>query len=507
MSTIRIEKISEVYIRIMSDESTERELSEEFTFEVPGAKFMPKYKARLWDGLLRMYSLQKKTLYAGLLGHVLKFAEENGHVVEYVSNSFYKTPSKKNDLDFEELSQWIDSLKITKDGELIEPHDYQYNAVYESLTNMRLTVISPTASGKSLIIYCMVRWMLEHDIKVVLVVPTVALVTQMFNDFKDYSSSTDWDVGEHCQMLYSGLDKSIKKPVLITTWQSLTSVSKSSDQGTVNYLKRYGCIIGDEAHEWKAKSLTDLLECMVMTPYRIGTTGTLDDSKVNKLVLEGLFGPTYQVVSTKELMDRGSLSDLEIYPTLLKYSEKTKKECKELDYQKEIDFLVTNENRNKIIRNLAIKCTGTTLVLFQFVEKHGKVLEKMIKEKAGERPVYIIHGGVSPDDRERIRTNLRIDKDAIIVASFQTYSRGINVPSIENIILASPTKSKVRILQSIGRGLRLNKGKVRCNLFDIGDDLSINKHKNHSLRHFIDRMKLYISEQFKYKLMQVEIKD
>jgi superfamily II DNA or RNA helicase len=248
------------------------------------------------------------------------------------------------------------------------------------------------------------------------------------------------------------------------------------------------------------------MERLTDVKYRIGTTGTLDNKKVHRLVLEGIFGPLHRVITTKELMDSGRVANLNITCLLMKYDDITRQGRKNNQYQDEIDFLVTNENRNRFIRNLAIRSSGNTLVLFQYVEKHGKVLYELIREKVADgRDVFFVYGGTETTDRENIRRIMEGKDDAIIIASFGTFSTGINIPSIENVIFASPSKSKIRNLQSIGRGLRLKEGKTHCNLYDIADDLSWKSWKNHTLHHFAERVKTYSEEKFTYKIVEVKV--
>jgi superfamily II DNA or RNA helicase len=219
-----------------------------------------------------------------------------------------------------------------------------------------------------------------------------------------------------------------------------------------------------------------------------------------------VFGPVHKVTTTKALMDSGRLSNLNITCVILKYSEEIRKERKNKTYQEEMDWLVSNEKRNKFIRNLAITSKGNTLVLFQYVEKHGKVLYELIKDKVHkDRKIFFVYGGTETADREAIRHITEGESDAIIIASFGTFSTGINIPSIENVIFASPSKSKIRNLQSIGRGLRLKDGKTSCNLYDIADDLHWKSWKNHTLNHAAERYKTYAEEEFKVKLVEVDL--
>jgi superfamily II DNA or RNA helicase len=287
--------------------------------------------------------------------------------------------------------------------------------------------------------------------------------------------------------------------VLLTTWQSIY-------KQPATWFNQFDVIFGDEAHNFKAKSLTTVMEKMSNVRYRIGTTGTLDNKKVHKLVLEGIFGPIHRVTTTKELMDTNQVASLQITCLVLKYDEVTRKIVNKSTYQEEMDHIVKYEKRNKFIRNLALNCEGNTLVLFQYVEKHGKILHDMIKDKAHDkRKIFFIYGGTDTEARESARKLAEKETDAIFIASFGVFSTGINIPSIENVIFASPSKSKIRNLQSIGRGLRLKEGKTHCNLYDISDDLHWKSWKNHTLGHFAERLKTYSEEKFNYKIIEVDL--
>ena len=491
---INIEKINNVHIRVYTDPGIAQEISEFFTFEMPGARFTPQYRAKLWDGKIRMYDLHRKTLYIGLLKYLLDFAERNEYDISYINDVVSETT-----IDINQLWEFAKWLQLHSRGEPIQIYDYQIDAIYRALSDERRILLSPTSSGKSLIIYTTMRWHLEHGRKCVIVVPTTSLVEQLYADFQDYSCVNGWKTDKHCQKLYSGFPKQFNSDVLITTWQSIVNQPAA-------WFKQFDVIFGDEAHTFKAKSLTSIMEKLTECRYRIGTTGTLDNTKVHKLVLEGVFGPVHKVITTKELMESGRVAKLKITGLLLKYDDITRGIMKKASYQSEMDHLVTHEKRNKFIRNLAINSDGNTLVLFQYVEKHGKVLYDMIREKVDDkRKVFFIYGGTDTEAREAARKLMEHEDNAICIASFGVFSTGINIPSIENVIFASPSKSKIRNLQSIGRGLRLKKGKTHCNLYDIADDLSYKSWKNHTLGHFAERLKIYSEEQFEYKIVEVPI--
>ena len=488
---LKIEKLDEVYVRVFSDASVEQELVDFFTYEYPGARFTPQFRARLWDGKVRLYDAIRKTLYLGLVPYVEQFAVSNGYAIEYVN-----TVSVVNNITTTDLEGFVTALELP---EKIEIRDYQIEAMTTALAKERTLLLSPTASGKSFIIYSIMRWHLNAGRKCIIIVPTTSLVEQLYTDFEDYSTVNEWPTNEHVQKLYSGFTKDITKDVLITTWQSVYLQPRS-------WFSQFNVIFGDEAHQFKAKSLTTVMEKMDKIRYRVGTTGTLDNKKIHKLVLEGMFGPVHRVTTTKKLMDSGKLAELNIMCVLLKYNEEIRKERKNKTYQEEMDWLVSCEPRNKFIRNLAVNSKGNTLVLFQYVEKHGKVLYDLIKNKVHDkRKIFFVYGGTETSDREAIRHITEGESDAIIIASFGTFSTGINIPSLENVIFASPSKSKIRNLQSIGRGLRLKDGKTTCNLFDLADDLHWKSWKNHTLNHAAERYKTYAEEEFKIKLVEVDL--
>jgi len=500
MTKIFIEKINEATLKVTSDDfGVEQELCDFFTFDVPGAKFMPTYKAKIWDGKARIFNIQKKTLPHGLLGYVEKYAADAEYEVVKTGMSQDDKPPTR-----EEISAYVKTLNLHTGGKKISMRDYQEDMVYQAITKEKIITISPTSSGKSACIYVYIRWMLDRGKRIILAVPSTSLVTQMFSDFQDYASETNWNAEEHCHMLFGGKEKTFDKPVLITTWQSVHSMSKSKTKEVEDFYRSWDVYIGDEAHRFASNSLLQIATRLVNAKYRLGTTGTLQDAKVSKLSLEGGFGPAYRVISTKELMDSGQVVKLKIKCLLLNHSKEVKQLLKDADYQKELDYIVTNEKRNGFIVNLAKATKGNTLILFNFVEKQGKPLYELAKERCPGRPIFFISGSVGADIREDIRQTLKSHDDAILIASFGTLSTGTNIPSIENVIFASPSKSKIRNLQSIGRGLRLKDGKTSCNLFDIADNFTLKSKLNTTMKHFKERLETYAEEQFEYAIKQLD---
>jgi superfamily II DNA or RNA helicase len=492
-NVIKVTKINEVYLRVTTDPSISQELNDFFTFDVPGAKFMPLYKNRMWDGKARLYNMYRRELYVGLLPYLKEFANTLEYPIELDMENIGDPVST------EYVENFAKSLKLQSQEKDIEIRNYQIEAVKHAINNGRSLLLSPTASGKSLIIYTLIRYHQRVDRKQLIIVPTTSLVEQLYGDFQDYSTKDDWRVSENCHRIYGGKEKTNDYPITISTWQSIYKYPKS-------WFDKFDVIYGDEAHLFKAKSLTTILDKCVNSKYRIGTTGTLDGSKTHKLVLEGIFGTVKHVTTTKKLMDTSRIAELKIVAMVLDYPESVRKSMKDMTYQEEMDWLVSNNKRNIIIRNLSITQKGNTLVLFQYVEKHGRIIFDMINNKIGDtRKVFFVFGGTDTDTREQIRAITENETDAIIVASYGTFSTGINIRNLHNIVFASPSKSRVRNLQSIGRGLRKGTDKLSCNLFDIGDDLQWKSKKNYTLIHMIERIKLYNEEGFNYKLVRIPI--
>jgi len=489
----KITKKNDVFLQVNTEPSVARALADFFTFEVPGAKFMPAYRNRIWDGKIRLFSPATGELYVGLLPYLEKYLkdyEENYTISEDLQD--------EKRIEREVLDGFIRGLRLRSRGKSIRPRDYQVDAVEYAIRKHRVLLLSPTASGKSLIIYIIVRYYelllkeQEND-KILILVPTTSLVEQMYSDFIDYG----W-LDAYLQRVYSGHDRNVSKRVVISTWQSLYKMP-------TKYFEQFGCVIGDEAHLFKAKSLTSILTKLHMCKYRFGLTGTLDGMQTHRLVLEGLFGALNKVITTKELIDKKTLSDFRIRALVLTYPESECKLVKDMNYQDEIDYIVTLPKRNEFIRDLTLQLKGNTLVLFQFVEKHGSVLHDMIKNST-DRRVFYVFGGTDTQTREDIRAITENEKDAIIVASYGTFSTGINIRNLHNIIFSSPSKSRIRTLQSIGRGLRKSEGKTTATLFDISDDFTYKSKRNFTINHFMERINIYNEEQFDYEIKRIKMK-
>jgi superfamily II DNA or RNA helicase len=497
MSVISATCFNTVHARIMAEPGIAKEIQEYFTFDVPNAKFTPAYKNKYWDGKIRLFSPFNGLLYIGLLDYLAEFAKERNYTLQ-LDREFTQKPPQVN---LEQLNDFLQTLKLKANGKPISPHQHQLDAILTAINRERALLLSPTASGKSLIIYSLLRWyqnIIPPDRKILIVVPTISLVSQMKSDFADYASDNDWDSEENCHAIFGGQQKMDSRQIVVSTWQSIYELPKS-------YFDQFEVVIGDEAHLFKAQSLTSIMTKLIKCPYRIALTGTLDGTKTNKLTIEGLFGTTVKVTSTKDLIDKNLLSNISIDCIVLNYPSEICKSLKEASYQEELEFLVSNSLRNSFISNLAVATKGNTLVLFQFVEKHGKPLYDLIKKKAKNRKVFFVHGETEAEYRESVRHITEKEDNAIIVASYGTFSTGINIRSLKNIIFASPSKSRIRVLQSIGRQLRKSDKKEKACLYDISDDLRWKSRKNHTLKHFVERVKIYSEEGFPYKMIKLPL--
>jgi superfamily II DNA or RNA helicase len=506
---IIISKKDEVYAHINCEKHIKKELHEHFSFMVPGHQFVPAFRNKTWNGKIYLYHLNTSQIYLGLLTHIEEFCKSNEYSIEY-----------KDNLDFEDefslyhAKKFAESLNIHSNNKKIDINDHQYSVFVHTMQHKRALFVSPTASGKSLIAYMIfIQLHVYKRLKGFMIVPNTSLVEQMTTDFEDYSSHNNFNVSDNVNKIYDfkGMVKQTDKSLTISTWQSIFKEPKE-------FFEQFDYVIGDESHLFTSQSLIVIMTSCVNAKYRIGMTGTLSGAKTNKLVLEGLFGKSKQFVTTRELMDKGIVSKLEIKCLILKHPEENCKELREYSrnkdtkdrsYRNEIEYIVNYEPRNKFIKNLAVSMNTNTLILYDLVEKHGKILYELIKntEKIGNRKVFFIHGNVKTEEREAIRKQVELEKDAIVIASYKTFSTGNNIKNLHNIIFASPSKGRIKNLQSIGRGLRLHESKSVAILYDISDDMRYNKYINHTLKHFVERTRIYTEEKLPFKIYKIGLKN
>ncbi|MGE5862682.1 MAG: DEAD/DEAH box helicase family protein [Nitrososphaerales archaeon] len=543
MADITISKKNETYISIEGEQYILQELQDCFTFYADGYKYHPSFRAKHWDGkirILRLVSRQRGELYLGLAEQVVQFCKSRGYSYSIDKSMMMERFSE------EEIDEFLSNINLP-----FELRDYQISGFKDVIQKRRQLLISPTSSGKSATIYLITKFLESKGLRGLIIVPNLTLIHQLYTNFEEYSINNKWNFKIH--KIYSGQDKdpaiviileennkihtykgsdgvrvlnsklpfkqakdlsksdvlvgniTIKKikiespSILLSTWQSLNQIKDKS------YYQQFDYVIVDEAHQAKSKSITDIMEKCINSSFKTGLTGTLDGLKVNEKTLIGLFGPVNKLISTKELMDRKQVANFKIECLVLKYDKPVAKIIKNYKYQEEIKFLITNNNRNIFIKNLALSLKKNTIILFNYVDSHGRILYELLNNSKhkGNRNIYFIHGGVDSEERERIRKIIETEEDAIIVASVGTMSTGTSINNLYNIIFASPAKSRIRNLQSIGRVLRLHDEDKLATLFDIVDNLEYGKHKNFSLQHFFERIKIYDGEQFNYRIKSI----
>jgi len=508
---IIVENIDNSFLYIDTDPSIAQELSDYFSFMTPNYRFMPKYKNGIWDGKTRLYKIIGSTLPAGLFNILLKFASDNDYtVVDRRTPIPIETPSE------DEIEDFLTALQPHSDNGPIQHYDYQVNAVKTSILDSRATIVSATSSGKSLIIYSLIRWYQQKTKgKILILVPTTNLVSQMHSDFDDYSRVDGfWDVEENVHKIHQGKKKNSDKQVYVSTWQSVYKMSEE-------YFSQFDVILCDEVHGASAASIIGIMEKAKNAFIRIGFTGTLKDMKLHQLTIVGLFGDIKKVTSARDLMDRGFITKLDVKFMILKYNQSI---CKEINrrvvekitptgkkiYRKnyivEMDFITQCMARHLYICNLVSVLPGNVLVLFNKVQKHGKPLYEMMKQRLDKKKnVYYISGETKVDNREKIRGSIEKETDSVLVASYGTLSTGVNIKSLQFVVFASPYKSEIKVLQSIGRILRKNKGKKKAVLFDIVDDFRYKKYVNYSFKHFQKRFDIYKNEKFPINISEFKL--
>lgn len=487
---IYIKEVNSAFIKVTSPEAhIEQELYDYFMIQQPPQWLVIKKKdgtrkKKLTNGKTVLYKKQTKLLYRGLLNYVRKFAEERNYPITYQSDFSY------NNVSEEELRDFIKLLKLP-----LEVRDYQFDAILTAVRQRRKTILSPTSSGKSLIIYVIIMFCMYKGWvkKPLIIAPTINLVIQMKGDFISYGCDP-----KLVHVIHYGHEKYSAAPIFVSTWQSIV------DYG-IDYFNQFDMFIGDEAHGFEAKSLVSIATRMVNCHYKLGFTGTLKDTVTHRLIIEGLFGDQMRTITTKEMIDQGYASKFKINIVVLNYPQRYREK---MDYQEELDFLLNYEPRQKFIKHLATQVKGSTLVLFQFVRKHGVELFNRIAEIDPEH-THFVYGGVPGDDREKIRKIIMDSKvDEKVVASMGTFSTGVNIPRLRNAIFANPTnKSKIKTLQSIGRTLRLHEEKDVAVLYDVVDNLSYDGNLNYSLTHLQKRIEMYDAEQFPYEIFKVDLKE
>lgn len=491
---IKIEKLNEVFAKLeFDDPGMEMTIDDEFAYYKPNFYFSSAYKAKLWDGKLHAYNKKNQTIYLNHIDHLIKICKKYNEKYEF--NNF-EYPLKINPIPEQEISNFLENdINIPYD-----PFEHQKNLLLGALMSKRMIALSPTASGKSYALYLYIKYLIDvYGIKqkILLLVPQISLVYQMENDFKNYETKENKKLDIH--LILGGKEKNSNSQIYISTWQSIYKLEQ-------NYFEQFKVLIVDEVHRATAQSLVKIAEKCINADYRLGVTGTLENSVVHSFVLEGIIGKIFKITNTFELIQKKILSELMIYNIILKYSKKDSHLFN--SYSDEYNWIMDNVKRNLyIVKILTKNFDKNILILFTRI-KHGKFLEEKIREEInGKKEIFYIDGETSVDQREEIRKKMENGKNHILIASTGCYSTGINIKNLHYIALTSGGKSKIKILQSIGRGLRVHKKKTMLKVIDFIDDMKIGKgKKNYMLKHFDKRLKIYKDEKFEFKNKKIFMK-
>lgn len=490
MADITIYKENETFAKLDCNEDINHEVNNLFSAWAPGYKFNPRYKHHLWDGKSRFYSPITQLLPIGFVTNLINWCKQKNYTYKNVGFDNFVD----NTIDPEELRKFAnEKLKDSPKHYVIR--EYQLNAVYNALTKKHGIILACTGSGKSLMIYIIFRYLLEKKNlkKLLLIVPSTTLVNQMLSDFKkDYGWN---EADEYVELLKGGEKPTFKTPILISTWQSLMKKDK-------DFFDRFQGVVVDEAHQGKAKEITREVKSCVNAQYKIGTTGTLPIELSDQMSINSVIGDIIFEVKSKALIDEGVLTKMSVAALYLKYPDEMIKENRDRIYQEEVKLVEEYPTRNKSLEFIIDHSKPTDNVLILVTHRdHLKSISKYLTERYPDKSINIIHGDIKDKIREEIRVGIEDKEGAVIIATYKTLSTGVNIPKLHSVILYSNSKSRVQVLQSIGRGLRKHETKNKVIIFDIIDDLSYKTRngkikKNYCMQHYDERLAFYKEQEF-----------
>lgn len=501
MAQVRITKLNESFIRVTAeDESTVEDIYQSFRYEDP--THVPSRWSK-WDGVVRMYDRKTGRMHGGILFLLLKWLKESDYTYDV-------DPELRDSLitkvTREEIQEWVDGLDLSdEEGNQITPYDYQVESLYLTVKYQKLVLLAATSAGKSLIIYMVQRFydMLYPEMRKIVVVPTAQLVNQLSQDFVDYSRRNGWAASAKVHKIVDGAEKYTNRPIIISTWQAIQNMDR-------DFFEEFAVLMVDECHGASAKKLTQICEYSRNAFVRIGLTGTLKDNELHPIAVQACFGPAKRVVTTKELIDAGRATKVYIQQMILAYSYDDRMTVNgggkdgAMSFEEEVQFLFDHSWRNKVIVTLAKALKGNSLFLFERVDSHLLKIEGLMK--AAGLDVKVIHGDVKTGERDLIKALAEKEDGVIILGTYGCISTGVSIKRLRNIIFCHPSKSIVRVLQSIGRVLRLHKLKDHATLIDIIDDLSTAGRVNYSIRHAIRRGEFYEAEEHTVTKKRIEAK-
>jgi len=500
---IIVNKKDEAFFQLKCKYDCALELKEFFSCHKKGFQFHPKYKYGSWNGKISFFNIEECTLPIGLYPQLNEFSKKFGYKLQLN----FDTSSMRNEISQEDLQELYNNIF----NENFMPREHQHISIKKCIEFKRGIIEAVTSSGKSNMLYALTRFILatNPDKKVLIIVPSISLVNQMASDFEEYGFT---EAKEYINKLY-GTSKSYDKdrPILISTWQSIY-------KRPISFFKDFVGVLCDEVHIASTKSnmsgiggIHKVLSKCINAEYRLGFTGTLPEDKSDLWTIYGYLGPKLHKVGYKELMDKGILSKIKIANVIIKYPEQFCKMNKKRPYPEEVKEINNYEDRNKVFKFILDKIDKkeNIIILCTYIDHLIKIV-KYIKENYKDRKIYQIYGKTDVDDREEIRKSIDNEEGVILVATFKTMGTGINIKRIHHVIFGSSTSSKINVLQSLGRGLRIHNTKKKLIVWDLIDNLTIkNKNgtitKNYVFKHFEERIKFYKEAEFSTVTTKIEI--
>lgn len=494
MSKIVFKKVNEVYSQILCDDSILYSLADEYALYVQGYRFMKLFKEGKWDGKIRYINRLTGLVYTGLLEKVYASSKVMG--VDSVSLEGY---TKKVEYTKEQIIERIRAFNLPHDL-----YDHQWEAVFECLLNKRRAILSSTSSGKSLIIYCILRILEEDGHKIILTVSTSILLKQIVTDLLEYSKLSKYNIRDKVHTLSSGVEKYTDKPITIALWQSINAMRPKKgdkyDTTLADYMQQFSVAMTDEVHEAQADCLKNIMENATNAYYRLGFTGTLDGKSQIETII-GLYGKVVQVKTARELIDEGKATPVKIVPIVFSYNREICKFAHKMDYQKEVDMIIGMKKRNIALAKIAINTKGNTIIVVRHIQKHAKPLKELL-ETLTDKKIILLDKDTPSELKEEVRQSLETIDNAIVIATYKLISTGVSIKNLHNVILGLGIKREIAILQTIGRLLRLHDSKSMAYLIDIVDNMAYDGRDNFLLAHFKERFEYYTKEgheiEFKY---------
>lgn len=485
MTKIKFENYS--YFRIDTGSHIMSVLKKKFRYFVEGAQFSTAYKQRRWDGF-KSFITQKNRMPLGCLEATYKFIKEKFPDEKIEFPNEYR--NVKQEYDF------LEDIELYSKGEVIKPRENQWETVEKCIKNNRCVCVAPTSFGKSLVIYLLCRYHINYGRKVLIVCPKKILVDQMIADFIDYGYEGD------INGIYSGRER-VSADITVITFQTLCKLPY--------LLKEYACLILDECHMCKANSMLSIIDNASNIQYKYGLTGSLKEGSIEYIFASTYIGYPHYITDTKTLIDEKVVAKLKVEIYRYVYPEPERRH-KSFDYQAEKDFLRECEHRYKAILEEAGELNKTGMIAVVEIEQAQRLYE-MGRGMFPERNIYQIRGnhiernGEMFKSFEEIKPRIEKDKNALLIVGLKVFSTGVSVKNIHFGIMAVSTKSYTSVIQTIGRGLRVNKEKKDFLFIDWFDDFRQDGNSwTYMYDHLLDRLDIYKEQGFEvsYKIVGEE---